>query len=220
MSKLDRYGSQLQAEEIVGLHLALIEKQKLIADKEQLLAQQEIEIGVLQQALQEKMRGTQFTSLDELGEILEAMQNQSELERQIEELEQEINARTMELQKNQAQLASESATIKVELSPEEIAIQLKSIAVNMDMARMEAQRLEKLVNEQKQLQQKYDAGLTQVQNQEELAQQFIAEVAQMTEESGMDFRRRVQGRLADKLLSQTNEILEKVSGRYYIRQDA
>ncbi|MDD5411954.1 MAG: AAA family ATPase, partial [Methylobacter sp.] len=52
--KLDRYGSQLRAEEIVGLHLALIEKQKLIADKEQLLVQQEIEIGVLQQALQEK----------------------------------------------------------------------------------------------------------------------------------------------------------------------
>jgi exonuclease SbcC len=216
--KLERYNSQLQSEEFVGLHLALIEKQKLIADKEQLIAQQETEIGVLQQALQEKMRGTRFTSPDELGEILEAMQNQSELERQIEELVQEIDARTIKLEKNQAQLASESANIKAEPSQEEIDVQLKGIAVKMEIANMEAQRLEKLVNEQKQLQQKYDAGLTQVQNQEELAQQFIAEVAQMTEESGMDFRRRVQGRLADKLLSQTNEILEKISGRYYLRQ--
>lgn len=216
--KLDRYNSQLRSEEIVGLHLALIEKQKLIADKEQRLAQQETEINMLQQALQEKIRGTQFTGLNELGEILEAMQNQSELERQIEELERDIDARTIELEKNQAQLAAESATVKTELSPEEINAQLKSIAMKMEIANMEAQRLEKLVNEQKQLQQKYDAGLIQVQNQEELTQQFITEVTQMAEESGMNFRRRVQGRLADKLLSQTNEILEKVSGRYYIRQ--
>jgi len=90
--------------------------------------------------------------------------------------------------------------------------------VQMEIAGLEAQRLEKLVNEQKQLQQKYDAGLIQVQNQEELTQQFTEEVAQMAEESGMSFRRRVQGRLADKLLLQTNEILEKISGRYYIRQ--
>jgi exonuclease SbcC len=34
----------------------------------------------------------------------------------------------------------------------------------------------------------------------------------------MDFRRRVQKRVADQLLSQTNAVLEKVSGRYYLRQ--
>jgi len=40
----------------------------------------------------------------------------------------------------------------------------------------------------------------------------------LAEESGMAFRRRVQGRIAGKLLSQTNAILEKISGRYYLRQ--
>jgi exonuclease SbcC len=34
----------------------------------------------------------------------------------------------------------------------------------------------------------------------------------------MAFRRRVQGRVAGQLLSQTNQILEKISGRYYLRQ--
>lgn len=34
----------------------------------------------------------------------------------------------------------------------------------------------------------------------------------------MAFRRRVQQRIADRLLSQTNDVLEKISGRYYLRQ--
>jgi len=40
----------------------------------------------------------------------------------------------------------------------------------------------------------------------------------LAEESGMAFRRRVQGRIADQLLSQTNALLEKISGRYYLRK--
>ena len=95
---LEVYTSQLQTEETIGLHLALIEKQKLIADKEQLLAQQEIEAANLHQALQEKMQATQFTSLHEISEILELMESQPELERQRAELEQEIDAKTIELE--------------------------------------------------------------------------------------------------------------------------
>ena len=69
--QLEIYSRQLQSEESVGLHLALIEKQKLIADKEQQLSRQENEIVILQQALQQKLQGTQFTSLKELTDILE-----------------------------------------------------------------------------------------------------------------------------------------------------
>ncbi|MGZ5051496.1 MAG: SbcC/MukB-like Walker B domain-containing protein, partial [Methylobacter sp.] len=38
------------------------------------------------------------------------------------------------------------------------------------------------------------------------------------EESGMAFRRRVQKQVAERLLSQTNAVLERISGRYYLRQ--
>ncbi len=80
------------------------------------------------------------------------------------------------------------------------------------------QRLERLLNEQQQFQQKADAVLAQLQDQEEIARQCKAEADQIAEESGMAFRRRVQKRVADQLLSQTNAVLEKVSGRYYLRQ--
>ena len=216
--QLEVYTGQLQTEETIGLHLALIEKQKLIADKEQLLARQEIEAANLHQALQEKMQATQFTSLHDISEMLELMENQPELERQRAELEQEIDARTIELEASNAQLEADSAYLESTLNPTEIEEQLRRIAGKMEIASMEAQHLERLLSEQNQLQQTYDAVSLQLQQQEAASQPYFAEAALLAAESGMAFRRRVQGRIADKLLSQTNAILEKISGRYYLRQ--
>ena len=215
---LEVYTGQLQTEETIGLHLALIEKQKLIADKEQLLARQEIEAANLHQALQEKMQATQFTSLHEISEILELMESQPELERQRAELEQEIDAKTIELEASNAQLEADFAYLESTLNATEIEEQLRRIAEKMEIASMEAQHLERLLSEQKQLQQTYDAELLRLQQQEAASQPYFAEAALLAAESGMAFRRRVQGRIADKLLSQTNAILEKISGRYYLRQ--
>ncbi len=216
--KLERYNQQLQSEEIVGLHLALIEKQKLIADKEQLIAKQEAELDLLKRALQDKMQGTQFTNLHELTEVLELLQHQPELERHLAELEQEIDAKTIDLEKSRLELEAENALVATELSPEQLDAQLKSVTEKLAIAGLETQRLEQLLNEQKQLKQKADAILIQLQDQEEIARLCGAEAAQIAEESGMAFRRRVQQRVADRLLSQTNAVLEKVSGRYYLRQ--
>ncbi len=216
--KLERYNQQLQSEEIVGLHLALIEKQKLIADKEQLIAKQEAELDVLKRALQDKIQGTQFTSLHELTEMLDLLQHQPELERHLAELEQEIDAKTIELEKIRLELEAENTLVATELSPKQLDAQLKSVTEKLTIADLEAQRLEQLLNEQKQLKLKADAILVQLQDQEEVARLRSAEAAQIAEESGMAFRRRVQKRMVDQLLSQTNAVLEKVSGRYYLRQ--
>jgi len=216
--KLEHYSHQLQSEEIVGLHLALIEKQKLIADKEQLVAGQETELGALKQVLQDKIQGTQFTSLHQLTEILELLQHQPELERHLAELEQEIDARIIELEKTRLELDAEDTSRVTEASTEQLDVQLKSVREQLEIANLEAQRLERLLKEQNQLKQKADAIRAQWQDQQEITRQSNAEAAQIAEESGMAFRRRVQQRVADQLLSQTNAVLEKISGRYYLRK--
>ncbi|CAA9889346.1 Exonuclease SbcC [Candidatus Methylobacter favarea] len=216
--KLEVYAGQLQSEETASLHLALIEKQKLIADKEQLINQQETELHSLQQALQEKLQATQFTTMTRLSEALELLQGQTELEESQAELEQAVMLEMTALEKSQAQLEAESASITSELNPEEIEVQSRTLAEKMDIANLEARRLESLLNDQKQLRQKYDAVFSQFQTQEIVTRQYSAEAAQMAAESGMGFRRRVQGKVADQLLAQTNAVLEKISGRYYIRQ--
>jgi len=216
--QLEVYTSQLQTEETIGLYLALVEKQKLIADKEQLLAQQENEAANLHQALQEKIRATRFTSLHELSEVLELIESLPELERQRDELEQEIDAKTMELEASKDQLEADSTYLDSTLNATEIEEQLRRVAGKMEMASLEVQHMERLLNEQKQLQQTHEKVLLRLQQQEAVSQPCFAEAALLAEESGMAFRRRVQGRIAGKLLSQTNAILEKISGRYYLRQ--
>ena len=218
--RLAHFNGQLRTEETVGLHLALIEKQKLIADKEQLLAQQEAESASLERALLEKMQGTQFTSVKQLSDSLALMDHQPELERQLAELEQEIDARTVTLAQSQADLETEQASIVSAISAQEIDAELKSINEKADIARLEVQRLDQLLQQQKQVQQRYDAIQSRLQEQEKIAEQYRAEVEEMAAEHGMAFRRRVQEKIAGQLLSKTNEVLEKISGRYYLRQSA
>ena len=215
---LEIYAHQLQTEETIGLHLALIEKQKLIADKEQLLSQQEIEAANLHQVLLEKMQPTRFTSLEEIHQILELIDNQPEIERQKAELEQEIDAKTIEIEASNAQLEADVSYLESALDATAMDGQLASIAGKMEIASMEVQHLERLLSDQEQLQDAYDALQLRLQQQEAASQPYFADVALIVAESGMAFRRRVQGRIADKLLSQTNAILEKISGRYYLRQ--
>jgi exonuclease SbcC len=216
--KLEVYSRRLRQEEAVGLHLALIEKQKLIVDKEQTIAQQEAELADLRQALQQKLQGTQFENLQALEAMLELIDRQPELERQLTALETDIEAMTAQLEQNNALLQAELAQADTTLSNEEVEVQLRSLAEKIDIARQEVQRLERILKEQAQRKQQHDAVLARLHDQEAITAQCLAEAQQITAESGMEFRRRVQRQVADRLLAQTNEILEKISGRYYIRQ--
>jgi exonuclease SbcC len=215
---LERLSNQLMTEETLGLHLALVQKQKLIIEKEQLLAQQEIEAAMLQQMLERKIQSTQFTNLHELGEILELMQTQPELERKKAEQEQEIDAKTIELEANTAQLETELAYLDPALTREEIEERLNRSNERMEIAKLEAQNLQRLLDEQERRQRNRELLLAQLRQQEEALRPYLAEAELVASESGMAFRRRVQSRVADQLLSQTNQILEKISGRYYLRQ--
>ena len=219
-NRLEIYLGRLQKEEVVGLHLALIEKQKLIADKQQILGQHEAELVTLNLALEQKIQTTQFTNLHELTAALKLLESQSALKQHKTTLMQNKVTITAELDNQSALLNTELILIKGALSAEDIRLALKAIPEKMELAKLECQHLEKLLQDQQRLQQHYDTLIAQLQYEETQAEPCFAELAQITEENGMNFRRRVQSRLATKLLSQTNAILEKISGRYYLRQTA
>jgi exonuclease SbcC len=216
--QLDTIGVRLQSEENVGLQLALVEKQKLIADRERLLSEQAAELGNLQQSLLEKIQNTAFSSLTALNDTLALLQSQPELEQQLKQLNSDIAAKTQEMEQTGIELDADFKLAETALSPEQLNSELKRTKEQMELASLDSQRLEKLLTEQKKQQQKHDALVLQLQQQETEAQPYLAELALLTTENGMAFRRRVQQQLANKLLAQTNTILEKISGRYYLRQ--
>jgi len=215
--KLERLSQQLDEEEYVGLHLALIEKQKLIAEKEQALIQQNAELVQLQQVLQGKIQGTRFTGFDELNQVLAAEQNRAELEQRLALLQQDVASKTAEIDALRAQRDAELAGVDSQFSLEQIHQQLKESVEKVEIAELEINRLERVLQDQHLQQQKHDAVTLELQTQQNIAASSKAEAELVQQESGMEFRRRVQARVIEQLLSQTNAVLEKVSGRYYLR---
>ncbi len=213
------YNDQLKKEEHIALHLALIEKQKLIADKELALENLAQEISDLQRHLQEKLAKTAFTSVQEVSDLLRTIAQQADLEHSKAALEQHIEVLNRTLADNQKQLATDLANIDLSLNLVDLDVQLKSINEKIAITEMEVQHLEKQLNDQQGLQQHYESLTLQLNQQTAISKPYFAEVALFaTESSGMAFRRRVQQTMADQLLSQTNALLEKISGRYYLRK--
>lgn len=215
--KLERLSQQLDEEEYVGLHLALIEKQKLIAEKEQALSQQNAELVQLQQALQGKIQGTRFAGFDELDQVLASEQNRAELEQRWALLQQDVASKASEIDALRAQRDAELAGVDSQYSLEQIHQQLKESVEKAEIAELEIKRLEKVLQDQHLQQQKHEAVTLELQIQQNIAASSKAEAELVQQESGMEFRRRVQARVIEQLLSQTNAVLEKVSGRYYLR---
>ncbi|NOS88363.1 MAG: chromosome segregation protein SMC, partial [Methylococcaceae bacterium] len=131
-----------------------------------------------------------------------------------------LDAHSLALADSNAQWAAATEGLTAPLNATEIGEQIRRIARKIDINRMEAQQRERLLDEQAELQQRHDALLKQWQQQEQAAQPYFADAALLAAEHGMAFRRRVQEHVANKLLLQTNTILEKISGRYYLRQAA
>ena len=215
--QLKTHNDQLASEETTGLHLALTEKQKLILEQEQAIAKDEDERAAVLQKLNEKLPETDYSTLEQVSEILAVLKTRPALEQRKAELTGQVQIKTQQLDTIRQQLTTEEQDISA-ISAEEIAIQLHSINHKMDMAYQEAVRLEKLLKDQDALQQKYDDILLHLNEHEEASKQIFADRALLDAEHGMAFRRRVQNQVAGQLLAQTNSILEKISGRYYIRQ--
>lgn len=218
--QLDLISAQLQSEESMGLHLAVLEKQKLIADKERLLNEQDTELTNLRQALLEKIQDTAFPSLSALHDILALLKRQPELEQKLIQQQADIVAKMKEMEKTSIKLEEDFKLAETALSPEELTAGLKRTSEQLDIAQLEIRRLDKLLLDQKRQQQNHAALLLQLQQQETEAAPYLAELALLSEENGMAFRRRVQQQLIGRLLVQTNAILEKISGRYYLRQQS
>jgi len=209
----------LQTQEAVGLHLGLIEKQKLIADKEQTVVSLEADLAQVQKAVQEKVSTTPFVSLQEIERVLDFMDNEAEVQNQLRSLVEQFNSKAQEIKVLQHQLDQMYAASGDALSNSlEIDYQLKDFKEKIAIASMEIEHLERVLNEQTQNLAAYIDITASIKQQELAAQAYFADAALINAENGMAFRRRVQTQLADKLLSQTNAILEKISGRYYLRQ--
>ena len=216
-AKLEELSAALQVEESAGLQLALLEKQKLLLEQEQLYSSRQQQLQSVEQAFNAKLTGSQFTELKQVVEALALIDTQANLEQQILELEKQLERITQDLQKVQAQLAAEQAMTVTAISAAELEALQRSVTEKLAIATEEVRHIEEKQRNQAGLQEKYDKLTTQLtQQQAQLAE--LSETLRLSEANGMTFRRQVQQKMIAQLLGQTNKMLEKISGRYYLRQ--
>ncbi|MDD1622180.1 MAG: AAA family ATPase [Methylococcaceae bacterium] len=206
----------LRGAEGLGLHLAVLEKQKLIVAMEQQLANQEMELDVMRRGLSDKIAEHGFSDLDELTNLLKLIDRQTEIRRFVDEQSARLTTVAGELLKLQAQLQSESATIADTVSEADLRAAQRQINEQIDIAEQEVHTLQNKLDKQQQYRDKYQTLETELAEQRRLLADSDADINQINDGQG-GFRRMIQQLLIDKLLSQTNQILEKISGRYYLR---
>lgn len=215
--QLDDDTQQLQTEQIIGLQLASLEKQKLIAEQQQWVTQQTDELTALQQTIVAALSATAWPELTTLQAALTLLQTKPDVERRQTALLQERATLAAQLEQDQTLLASASAELDPGLDQESLKLRLKDIAEKMELAAMECQHVERLLQDQQNGQQRYQQLLTALDVEQQRAQPYLDELAVARSEDQREFRRRVQARWAQRLLAQTNTVLEKISGRYYLR---
>ena len=208
----------LNQQERLSLHIAIIEKQKLIADQDQQLRISQIEYKTISQVLTDKISSAfesieALTSLIHLSDQKNAIEQQFETERNsLEQLERQLQELTVKLDQKMAAATNYGAI-------DDIQRELSTIDNQLDIAKQEIHTLENKLAKQAQYREKWQALQAQIDEQQRLFIESAAEMKLINDDPA-GFRRRVQSLMADKLLSHTNQILEKLSGRYYVRSGA
>lgn len=216
--KLASFGSRLQKEESIALHLALLDKQKLIAAERVRLAEKQALVNVQEKSLQTKMQEANFSGVEELKEVLALQASRLELEQKAAYLAQRASETSAVMESNHQQLEAAMREKDTDLSVDEINIQVRGVAQKLEIAHFEVRHLDNLLKEQERLRSRYEATHAQLEEQEAIVKTLTEEQLLINAESGMAFRRRIQEKIADQLLGKTNALLEKMSGRYYLRK--
>ncbi|MFZ4503267.1 MAG: AAA family ATPase [Methylovulum sp.] len=211
---------QIAAQERLLLQLAY---QDLVAQRtthHTHLKQLETNLITINQHLQEKLDASQFATLAELENARQRLASQAKVQADKAALLQEQSVMAEKYARQQTELATHIAELPYDLSHEEIDEALKQLNEKMLIVEMERQRLEKLVKQEAQALHTYQTIAQQHAKQQALLTPLLDDVEDLNSSAGINLRRRVQHQLAQQLLTKTNHILEKISGRYYLHQAA
>lgn len=218
--KLQEQVDLLQNEEAVALHLALLEKQKMIVDKEQGLASQQQELRDLTLAIQDKLSESTFESLEELRESLALIEQRQELEQQLQTQQNELQILSDDLVELDRQLQEQHELALTEKDRLTLSEEQNQLLEKRNIAELEVKSLQDKLKKQASMREKFDRLQQQLQDQQTILKSCEEDMRLLSDENSLQFRQKVQRDMGERLLSKANQVLEKISGRYYVRSEA
>ncbi len=210
---------ELQQEEQAGLHLALVEKQQLVSQKEQQQQQEQTQLQHAKQALEEKLKHTPLTSVEDVKQKLSLIAQEQSLQQEQQALTEQLGMTATEKAKAEEHLISLQNQQPGPQQPDQLQAQLDSVKEKLSIASMEVSTLESKLTVQTNHQEKAETLQQQFTHKQTLLAQCEQDLKLINDENASAFRRKVQRDMIEQLLSQTNSILEKISGRFYVRHE-
>ena len=213
-----QYSDNVQQEEVAGLHLSLTEKQKLQSDKETSFKQQETELSTLEQALLDKSKEIISGDLTELRKTIALVHTEADVQQKQLQLSEQFSSLQDKQKDLQIQLESEQAIALTQQTEYDLTGKQSVAKRKLDIAKQEVASLQNKLNKQDGMQQKQETIVAKIEQQKELLNTCAEDKKLLTSENGIHFRHKVQQVISDQLMTQTNQVLEKISGRYYVRK--
>jgi len=215
---IQQYSDNVQHEETAGLHLSLTEKQKLLADKETSFSQQETALSNLKQALLDNCKATIAGDLSALRETIALVHSESNVQQKLLQLSEQLSTLESKQKDTQVQLESEQAIALTQQTEYDLTGKQSIAKRKLDIAKQEVSSLQSKLNKQDGMQQKQETILAKIAEQKELLKACAEDKDLVSADNGIHFRRKVQQVISDKLMTHSNQVLEKISGRYYVRK--
>lgn len=208
----------LQREERLGLHLAVLEKQQLLIVLEQATQEHERALAAFAHVLQARCAAQDIADIDTLRELLGLAAEQAQIQARLGEMLAHADGLEIELAALDAQLQQEAALLGAGgYALDDLNAIVKYHEQQLDIARQEIDTLEHRLAKQAQARQRHELLA------DELAacrQRFAVAAARLQQISAdpAGFRQTILQMQTDNLLARANQILERISGRYYLRQ--
>lgn len=201
--------------ERTGLHLTVVEKQKLIVDADHQLRVSKIEFDAIETSLSQQLVDSAFGSLERLREVLQLIDQAPAIEQRYRAEKAKLEAVEKQCAELMGRYDTEAASLQ---NFDEAAMKrdLHSLEQRIDIAEQELRSQQNKLDKQQQYRDRYLTLREQLDEQQAVLDQAEAELALINDERG-GFRQRIQQMMIDKLLTHTNRMLEKLSGRYYVR---
>ncbi|MBS3965131.1 MAG: AAA family ATPase [Methylomonas sp.] len=209
----------LSNQQRVSLQIAVIEKQKLIADAETGLKQAQAEWATSADTLTAKLAASPILNIDTLRELLTLLAREADIKDAYSRERQQFETLERQLTERDEQLASDAVRDALALDISDIQRQLHGIRQQRDIAEQEISRLQTNLDKQGRLRKRFDELQ---QSLAERAQHLAEKAAEMASINGdpVAFHRKIQQIMIDNLLAHSNRILETLSGRYFVRSAA
>lgn len=205
----------LQNEEKLGLFLTVSSRKQQLFSLDQDLGNHHLALQNFTEKLTLKLSQAGFNDLNQVLELHNLIDRQTELQTLADTANAQFLTLSNQIYNLEMQLQQALLVVPEFTNPADIAAEQNKNAEKIDISEQEIRSLEIKLDKQHQYWLKHQSLEQAI---IELKPLFAAAEAEMSIVSGeAGLKKHVQKILIDKLMSLTNEILEKINGRYYVR---